>query len=68
MEQLYLEQMIVKPMPKKQAIINVKMGDMKKKEEAEKIQKKHVEIVDKRNEMNINIDMVLDRMNKKKKN
>ena len=65
MEQLYLEQMIVKPMPKKQAIINVKMGDMKKKEEAEKIQKKHVEIVDKRNEMNINIDMVLDRMNKK---
>ena len=41
------------------------MGDMKKKEEAEKIQKKHVEIVDKRNEMNINIDMVLDRMNKK---
>ena len=65
MEQLYLEQMIVKPMPKKQAIINVKMGDTKKKEEAEKIQKKHVEIVDKRNEMNINIDMVLDRMNKK---
>ena len=65
MEQLYLEQMIVKPMPKKQVAINVKMGDAKKKEETEKNPRKHVEIVDKRNEMNINIDMVLDRMNKK---
>ena len=65
MEQLYLEQMIVKPMPKKQVAINVKMGDAKKKEETEKNPRKHVEIVDKRNEMNINIDMVRDRMNKK---
>ena len=65
MEQLYLEQMIVKPMPKKQVIINVKMGDAKKKEEPEKNPRKNVEIVDKRDEMNINIDMVLDRLNKK---
>jgi hypothetical protein len=64
MEQLYLEQMIVKPMPKKQVAINVKMGDAKKKEEPEKNPRKQVEIVDKRDEMNINIDMVLDRMNK----
>ena len=65
MEQLYLEQMIVKPMPKKQVIINVKMGDAKKKEEPEKNPRKNVEIVDKRDEMNININMVLDRLNKK---
>jgi hypothetical protein len=56
MEQLYLEQMIVKPMPKKQVIINVKMGDAKKKEEPEKNPRKNVEIVDKRDEMNININ------------
>jgi len=65
MEQLYLEQMIVKPMPKKQAIINVKFGDNKKEEEQEKMPKRKMEIVDKRNEMNINIDMVLERLNKK---
>uniref|UniRef100_A0A6C0ESW3 Helicase ATP-binding domain-containing protein n=1 Tax=viral metagenome TaxID=1070528 RepID=A0A6C0ESW3_9ZZZZ len=65
MEQLYLEQMIVKPMPKKQAIINVKFGDNKKEEEPEKMPKRKMEIVDKRNEMNINIDMVLERLNKK---
>jgi hypothetical protein len=65
MEQLYLEQMIVKPMPKKQVIINVKMGDAKKKEEPEKNPRKNVEIVDKRDEMNVNINMVLDRLNKK---
>jgi hypothetical protein len=64
MEQLYLEQMVMKPMPKKQVAINVKIGDAKK-EEPEKMPKKAVEIIDKRDEMNINRKMVLDRLNQK---
>ena len=63
MEQLYLEQMVMKPMPKKNVAMNVKFVNAKKKEEQKKMPK--LEIIDKRNEMKINIDMVLDRMNKK---
>ena len=69
MEQLYLEQLIVKPMPKKQSNNMVKFKDIhlsKDKEMVEEIPKPvNVQIVDKRNEMNVNRQMVIDRLKEK---
>jgi hypothetical protein len=68
MEQLYLEQLIVKPMPKKQGNILVKFKDIhlpKDKEIEETPNMVNVKIVDKRNEMNVNRQMVIDRLKDK---
>jgi hypothetical protein len=68
MEQLYLEQLIVKPMPKKQGNILVKFKDIhlpKDKEIEETPNMVNVKIVDKRNEMNVNRQLVIDRLKDK---
>ena len=68
MEQLYLEQLIVKPMPKKQGKFLVKFKEIHQPSEEvtnEVPEIAKVKIVDKRNEMKIDRQMVLDRLKNK---
>jgi hypothetical protein len=69
MEQLYLEQLIVKPMPKKQGNIMVKFKDIHLPKDKEMVEETptivNVKIVDKRNEMNVNRQLVIDRLKEK---
>jgi hypothetical protein len=68
MEQLYLEQMVFKPMPKKPTDVNIKIKMAKTEITGESepitIVKPTIKIVDKREHLNVNREMILERLQK----
>jgi hypothetical protein len=68
MEQLYLEQMVFKPMPKKPTDVDIKIKMAKTEITGESepitIVKPTIKIVDKREHLNVNREMILERLQK----